>query len=188
MGLPGSMMISLSITYWLKRHRWCILAAAVIMVTAASCATSGKRTGADGHGIARHSSPIESTTVEKRILHEFRNWRGTRHKMGGSSGKGVDCSGFVQKLYRDAFKVDLPRTTQEQVKCGTFVSRGKLQPGDLVFFKPPGYPRHVGIYLNNSEFAHASKSKGVTISTIDHHYWGKYYWTARRILPVSETR
>jgi cell wall-associated NlpC family hydrolase len=56
-----------------------------------------------------------------------------------------------------------------------------LEAGDLVFFRPPGNPRHVGIYLSNNEFMHASKTQGVTISRIDPLYWGKYYWTARRL-------
>jgi cell wall-associated NlpC family hydrolase len=58
----------------------------------------------------------------------------------------------------------------------------ELRAGDLVFFKPPSAPRHVGIYLSGKQFVHASKSNGVTISEIDRVYWGKYYWTGRRIL------
>jgi len=122
---------------------------------------------------------------EKRILDEYKQWQGTRHKMGGSGSRGVDCSGFVKELYRDVFNIDLPRTTKAQVKLGKPVSFKELQPGDLVFFKPPTYARHVGIYLSQSEFVHASKTKGVTISKIDAHYWGQYYWIARRILPDS---
>jgi hypothetical protein len=82
--------------------------------------------------------------------------------------------------------VDLPRTTKAQVKQGRPIPLKRLQAGDLVFFKPPSYPRHVGIYLGGSEFVHASKNKGVTLSKIDPTYWGKYYWTARRILSVAE--
>jgi len=120
---------------------------------------------------------------EKRILDEYKQWQGTRHKLGGNDGKGIDCSGFVKEVYRDVFNINLPRTTMEQVKWGKPVTLKELQPGDLVFFKPPTYARHVGIFLSQSEFVHASKKKGVTVSKIDAHYWGKYYWTARRILP-----
>ena len=52
---------------------------------------------------------------EKRILDEYKQWQGTRHKMGGSGSRGVDCSGFVKELYRDVFNIDLPRTTKAQV-------------------------------------------------------------------------
>jgi cell wall-associated NlpC family hydrolase len=92
----------------------------------------------------------------------------------------------VKAVYKDVFNVDLPRTTKAQVKQGRPIPLKRLQAGDLVFFKPPSYPRHVGIYLGGSEFVHASKNKGVTLSKIDPTYWGKYYWTARRILSVAE--
>jgi cell wall-associated NlpC family hydrolase len=78
--------------------------------------------------------------------------------------------------------MDLPRTTKAQATLGRQVKKADLQAGDLVFFKPPSYPRHVGIYLRNSEFVHASKTKGVTVSKMDPYYWDKYFWTARRLL------
>ena len=130
----------------------------------------------------------QSNEVEQRILEEYRRWKGTRHRLGGSGSQGIDCSGFVKAVYKDAFNVNLPRTTGAQVHRGTSVPYNELQPGDLIFFKPPDYPRHVGIFLSRSQFVHASKTKGVTISEIDTHYWGKYYWTARRILPVSKNQ
>ena len=102
--------------------------------------------------------------------------------MGGSSPRGVDCSGFVKAVYKNIFKMDLPRTTKAQATLGRPVKKADLHAGDLVFFKPPSYPRHVGIYLSNSEFVHASKTRGVTISRMDPYYWDKYFWTARRLL------
>ena len=78
--------------------------------------------------------------------------------------------------------MNLPRTTKAQATLGRPVKKADLQAGDLVFFKPPSYPRHVGIYLGDDEFVHASKTRGVIISKIDLEYWGKYYWTARRVL------
>ena len=92
---------------------------------------------------------------------------------------------FVKAVYKDVFNIELPRSTRLQVRAGQAVFYEDLRAGDLVFFRPPSYPRHVGIYLGGSEFVHASKNKGVTVSKIDRHYWGKYYWTARRILPKS---
>ena len=130
----------------------------------------------------------QANKVEQRILEEYRRWKGTRHRLGGSSRQGIDCSGFVKSVYKDAFNINLPRTTKAQVRRGISVSFDELQPGDLIFFKPPDYPRHVGIFLSRSQFVHASKTKGVTISKIDAHYWGKYYWTARRIIPVTKNQ
>jgi len=120
--------------------------------------------------------------IQKQLEAEYQRWQGTRHRMGGSSPSGVDCSGFVKAVYKNIFKMDLPRTTKAQATLGRSVKKTDLQAGDLVFFKPPSYPRHVGIYLSNSEFVHASKTKGVTISRMDPYYWDKYYWTARRLL------
>jgi len=123
--------------------------------------------------------------IEKRLREEYKRWQGTRHRLGGDGSRGIDCSGFVKAVYKDVFNVDLPRTTKAQVKQGRSISFKELRAGDLVFFQPPSYPRHVGIFLSDSEFVHASKNKGVTLSKIDKTYWGKYYWTARRLLPAA---
>ena len=120
--------------------------------------------------------------IQKQLEEEYQRWQGTRHRMGGCSPRGVDCSGFVKAVYKNIFKMDLPRTTKAQATLGRPVKKADLHAGDLVFFKPPSYPRHVGIYLSNSEFVHASKTRGVTISRMDPYYWDKYFWTARRLL------
>ena len=150
-----------------------------------ACATSPKQPRVTATG-PTHPSAVKSdfndTEIEKRLRQEYKRWKGTRHRLGGTGSRGIDCSGFVQAVYWDVFNVDLPRTTKAQVRQGRPIPFKELQAGDLVFFQPPTYPRHVGIYLSRSEFVHASKNKGVTLSKIDKYYWGKYYWTARRIL------
>jgi cell wall-associated NlpC family hydrolase len=105
--------------------------------------------------------------------------------MGGTRKSGVDCSGFVQRIFNDLFNITLPRSTALQVQTGIAVSIRHLRPGDLVFFHPPDKVRHVGIYLGRGEFVHASTSKGVTISRLNAAYWRNSYWTARRIPAVS---
>jgi cell wall-associated NlpC family hydrolase len=120
--------------------------------------------------------------IEVRIREEYEQWKGTRHIWGGTDQDGIDCSAFVQVIYQNVFHINLPRTTKKQLHTGTPVSRNKLRAGDLVFFKPPSAPRHVGIYLSKDQFVHASKSNGVTISEMDRIYWEKYFWTGRRIL------
>jgi cell wall-associated NlpC family hydrolase len=125
---------------------------------------------------------LSSDDIERSLLEEYDRWEGTRHVLGGDDHDGIDCSAFVQAVYQNVFHVDLPRTTRGQLSVGKIVSLNKLRAGDLVFFKPPSAPRHVGIYLSGKQFVHASKSNGVTISQIDRVYWGKYYWTGRRIL------
>ncbi|MGA1871641.1 MAG: C40 family peptidase [bacterium] len=152
-----------------------------------ACATHQKQSAVANPAVTRlgkSSTHSQARNIEQRILKAYHRWKGTRHQLGGTGSKGIDCSGFVCAIYKDVFNINLPRTTKAQVHQGKSVSFNELQPGDLVFFKPPEYPRHVGIFLSDSQFVHASKSKGVTISKIDAHYWGKYYWTARRILPT----
>lgn len=120
--------------------------------------------------------------IEDKLRREYRLWQGTRHRLGGNDRSGIDCSGFVQAVYRNVFDIALPRTTAEQVKQGRPVAFQDMRVGDLVFFTPPDTPRHVGIFLGKSRFAHASKSSGVTISLIDRYYWKPHFWKARRIL------
>ena len=184
------MKISLSTALVSKLGLYLFSTGIAIALATVSCSTKKTQRSADpdinpGHQAGRY---IAFDQIETRILDEYRRWQGTRHKMGGTGSRGIDCSGFVKEVYRDAFNIKLPRTTRMQAELGKPVAFDKLRPGDLVFFKPPTYARHVGIYLNRSEFVHASKKEGVTISRIDTHYWGKYYWTARRILPAPKNR
>jgi cell wall-associated NlpC family hydrolase len=161
----------------------------VVSFLISACATPPKQSGVAVTGsahpqVARRDSA--GAEIEKRLRAEYRHWQGTRHRLGGTGSRGIDCSGFVKAVYKDIFNIDLPRTTRAQVRQGQPVSFEKLRAGDLIFFKPPSYPRHVGIYLGGFEFVHASKNNGVTLSKIDKYYWRKYYWTARRILPASK--
>ena len=153
-----------------------------------ACATSPKqsRVATAGSAPPAVKSHFNDAEIEKRLRQEYGRWKGTRHRLGGTGSRGIDCSGFVKAVYKDVFKVDLPRTTKAQARQGRPIPFKELQAGDLVFFKPPTYPRHVGIYIGGSEFVHASKNKGVTLSKIDAIYWGKYYWTARRILSGAD--
>jgi len=112
----------------------------------------------------------------------FAQWQGSPYQFGGNSKNGIDCSSFVQIVYRDSFNVALPRTTAQQVEQGNFVYREQLRVGDLVFFKTGWQARHVGIYTGGDDFIHASSSKGVTRSSLNNVYWKANYWQARRIL------
>jgi hypothetical protein len=122
-------------------------------------------------------------TVSELLRAEAKAWKGTPHVLGGSSRKGVDCSGFAQIVYKKLFDVSLPRTSAEQQKHGTAVKRSNIRPGDLVFFSPPTYKSHTGIYLGKGEFLHVSENDGVTISSMDEKYWQGSYQTARRVIP-----
>ena len=179
-------ILTLTKYQWISYLNLFALTALLIMV---SCTTTSKPSPTIT-AKTMHAQTVDShmhnVEIEKRLREEYRRWQGTRHRLGGTGSRGIDCSGFVKAVYKDVFNVDLPRTTKAQVKHGRSIPIKQLRPGDLVFFRPPTYPRHVGIYLGGSEFVHASKSKGVILSKIDQTYWGKYYWTARRILTNLE--
>jgi cell wall-associated NlpC family hydrolase len=120
--------------------------------------------------------------IEQLLRSEANKWKGTPHRLGGNSRKGIDCSGFVSQLYKNLFNIRLPRSTRGQAQVGTPVSRIQIRAGDLVFFLPPRKGRHVGIYLGRGEFVHASSTNGVMISNMTNSYWRKCYWKARRVL------
>lgn len=119
------------------------------------------------------------------LRRESSKWVGTPHKMGGTTRNGTDCSGLVGRLYRDLFQIELPRTTNQMVNSGATVKKSELKPGDLIFFHISWRKNHVGIYLGDGEFVHASSKRGVMISNIHEAYWKKNWWTARRVLLTS---
>ena len=118
---------------------------------------------------------IENVTNTKLFL-EIDEWWGTNYCMGGTTKNCVDCSGFTGNVVRNIYKIILPRTAAEQYTASNRVDKDNLKEGDLVFFKTKkGYVNHVGIYLCNNKFVHASTSSGVMISDLDEHYWqGKF--------------
>jgi len=116
------------------------------------------------------------------LMNEYSHWQGTRYRFGGTTERGLDCSSFVQHIYKNSFKMKLPRTTKWQVKKGEFIPRDELKVADLVFFKTGRHSRHVGIYVGDEKFLHVSESKGVKISSLNNVYWKHKYWQARRIL------
>lgn len=118
-----------------------------------------------------------------KLQSRYDSWQGVNHKIGGLSREGVDCSGFVQLTYSEEFNIPLPRTTNKQSQMGTSIKKEHLKAGDLVFFKIPkqGKMYHVGIYLENIFFLHASTSAGVTVSNLNYSYWAKNYWKAQRV-------
>lgn len=112
-----------------------------------------------------------------------RNWQGTRYRLGGTSRQGIDCSGFMQVTFRELFGIHLPRMTVDQAKQGRQVAKSDLQVGDLVFFNTGRGPngKHVGIYVKNGQFLHASTKGGVIYSNLSSPFWAKTFWQARRL-------
>lgn len=127
----------------------------------------------------------QKETVEQKLTKQYNQYKGTKYKYGGMDRRGFDCSGFTLKVYENAFQIKLPRTTEEIEKVGKKVSKNKLKPGDLVFFKPSRKYKHVGIYMGDDMFMHSSTSKGVIKSDINNVYWDKKYKYAKRILKTK---
>ncbi|WP_256384040.1 NlpC/P60 family protein [Photobacterium toruni] len=122
--------------------------------------------------------------VKRKIFHAYYGWKGTPYHFGGSSHRGIDCSAFVMKMYRQVFHRDLPRTTLGQVKLGRRIRRGQARLGDLVFFKTGRNERHVGIYLSNGDFMNSASSRGVSISNLHHIFWKRHFWQIRRLVTI----
>ncbi|WP_245597663.1 C40 family peptidase [Psychromonas aquimarina] len=117
------------------------------------------------------------------LLHsEHQDWKGTPYRLGGSNKRGIDCSALTQVIYKNSFNINIARTTKVQANSGVFVNEKDLQAGDLVFFKTSWKVRHVGIYITDRQFLHASTSRGVMISSLDNVYWKSNYWQARRLI------
>lgn len=122
-----------------------------------------------------------SANINKKIMHFYNEWKDVKYKFGGNSKKGIDCSAFTQRIYKEKFNIKIPRTTRTQVKAGKEITKAKLELGDLIFFKTGKVDRHVGVYMGNGDFMHAS-IKGVKLSKVDKPFYKKAYWTSRRII------
>lgn len=125
---------------------------------------------------------IATLNLNDELYDFYKEWEGVRYKFGGESKDGIDCSAFIQKVFEKNFNMTLPRTTKEQAEIGKEINKNELATGDLIFFKTGRYSRHVGIYIEDGKFIHASTSKGVTISTLDNSYFSKHYWKSLRII------
>jgi cell wall-associated NlpC family hydrolase len=122
-------------------------------------------------------------TPREKILLEVIKFLDTPYKYGGSTQKGIDCSAFTLQVFQSSLSIDLPRSAREQYAVGEKISKEELKFGDLVFFntRRASNPGHVGIYLGENQFVHASRSLGVTVSSIDDTYYKKRYVGARRV-------
>lgn len=125
----------------------------------------------------------DSVTELKKTAYSF---IGTRYRFGGTTRKGLDCSSFVQHVFRE-LDVTLPRTAREQFHVGNPVASGDLQKGDLLFFHTYArFPSHVGIYLGNNKMIHASsRDRRVVISSIDTPYYRARFIGAKRIAQIN---
>jgi lipoprotein Spr len=126
---------------------------------------------------------FDYTTLREKMLMEVIKYLNTPYKYGGNTKDGMDCSAFTQILFRDVFNISLERSARLQYAQGSVVTKDDtLKFGDLVFFntRKRVKPGHVGIYIGDNLFAHASTKKGVTITSLDYDYYSRVFMGARR--------
>jgi lipoprotein Spr len=118
----------------------------------------------------------------KALLENVDEWYGVHYRSGGNTKSGVDCSGFTVAVYAAVYGITLPRVSRDQYRTSRKISTTELQEGDLVFFNTRGYGvSHVGIYLGNNRFIHASVSRGVMVSSLFEPYYLQRFVGAGRI-------
>ena len=118
------------------------------------------------------------------LLQKIDEWWGTPYVLGGSSKRGVDCSYFTLDVMNAIYNTNLKRTAAEQYTQSEKIDWSDLKEGDLIFFKTDASRSisHVGIYMTNNKFAHASTSQGVTISDLSESYWQKRLYSLGRVI------
>nr|WP_113868542.1 bifunctional murein DD-endopeptidase/murein LD-carboxypeptidase [Brenneria salicis]NMN91304.1 spr peptidase [Brenneria salicis ATCC 15712 = DSM 30166]RBP59467.1 spr peptidase [Brenneria salicis ATCC 15712 = DSM 30166]RLM29724.1 bifunctional murein DD-endopeptidase/murein LD-carboxypeptidase [Brenneria salicis ATCC 15712 = DSM 30166] len=181
------------------RYIWRALPAVAIAMTHSACSSNSNnalnqndqtemRVVNDKESLSLQASQdefeamVRNVDIKSKLLDQYASWKGVRYRLGGDSRRGIDCSAFVQRTFREQFDMDLPRSTYEQQEVGQKIQRTKLRPGDLVLFRAGSTGRHIGIYIGNNQFVHASTSSGVMISNMGDTYWNKRYHEARRVL------
>jgi cell wall-associated NlpC family hydrolase len=136
-----------------------------------------------GHVIPSREDLTPAGLSRDMLLLEALSYLGVPYSYGGNGKDGIDCSGFTSRVYRGGAEILLPRSTTEQFRVGEEVERDSLLFGDLVFFNTTGRrPSHVGIYLEDGLFAHASVTYGVTISSLESTYYRNRFIAGRRVV------
>ena len=133
---------------------------------------------------------VESITNHSLYV-AIEKWWGTRYRYGGATEKGIDCSAYASTLAHQVYGLVLSRTAREQYANCIKLEKEQLLEGDLVFFNTRGGISHVGMYVGNGYFTHASTSIGVTISSLSETYWSKKFVSGGRLtvpepVPVVE--
>lgn len=125
---------------------------------------------------------LKDLHIKKELKKEIAVWLGTPYRYGGVSKKGVDCSGLVNAIFLEVYEKKIPRSSKEIYAACKHIKTKDLQEGDLVFFNFTGKGiSHVGLYLSEGKYVHASSTNGVVISDLDNEYTKKRYVGAGRV-------
>ncbi|MEK4027749.1 C40 family peptidase [Pseudobacillus sp. FSL P4-0506] len=131
-----------------------------------------------------HTEAQAATSIGASLVEYGKKFMGVPYVFGGTTPRGFDCSGFTQYVYKHSAGISIPRTTDQQYKIGTAVSKSELVPGDLVFFKNTYRAgiSHVGIYAGNNMVLNATSSKGIALVSLNDNYWGPKYAGSKRVV------
>ncbi len=151
--------------------------------------TDDKKVNANEVASRFNSSTVNNNSVSasknievQKMMDVILSYLGTPYKFGGESKSGMDCSAFTKEVFLQSTNYKLPRSTSEQIKVGETISQQNMKFGDLIFFNTTGVnPSHVGIFIGDNMFAHASQAYGVTISSFESSYYKKHFTEARRL-------
>ena len=164
-----------------------LLVGVVAVLLMASCASS-RNAAADERAVLSQKLGIQISKKDNiKLYRQAAAWLGVRYRLGGTTKNGVDCSGFAGAIYKDVYGTKLHRSVDDiyhnDVKR---IRRGRLREGDLVFFrtddKRKKRPNHVGVYLKDGKFVHASTSKGVEINSLDNVFYRKAFVKGGRVI------
>ena len=168
----------------------CLLPAICLLMALSSCSPARQTTRkvykkAPPEFYQQHSEMLGFRligTEDPVLIREAAIWLGVPYRYGGMDRRGVDCSGFVFAVYQNAYGVQIPRSTAGQLAGLPKRNRSKARTGDLVFFRINDRKiSHVGIYLGQSYFMHASTSRGVVVNSLDEPYYAPRYRKARKV-------
>ena len=173
------------------------IAVAVLLSACSSTSSTAKNMHSETHAVGsgdlsslqasqdEFEKMVSNLDVKSRLMDQYASWKGVRYRLGGSTRKGIDCSAFVQRTFVNNLVWNCPAPLLSSRIPASPFHRSQLRTGDLVLFRAGSTGRHVGIYIGNDQFVHASTSSGVTISSMNEPYWKKRYNEARRVLSRS---
>lgn len=156
-----------------------------LVIGLSSCRTTAPRVNYKALARASVQLGVDIGLEDNHKLYiEAAEWMGTPYRAGGDTKRGTDCSGLTCQVYKKVYHTALSRSTDGQKKESNKVAKRNLREGDLVFFTSSRSGRkvaHVGIYLKDGKFIHASTGKGVIISNLNERYYTTHYMSGGRV-------
>ena len=169
----------------IKHRQYPLLFIGLLIVILSSCKSSAPKRNYESLAYASKRLGMEIDFKDNPTLYvESANWIGTPYRGGGNTKRGIDCSGFTKHIYSTVYKMNIERTTSGQQRQIRRVAKRNLREGDLLFFSSNRSGKkvaHVGVYLKDNLFVHASTSRGVIVSNLKSKYYRKHWLHGGRL-------